>query len=135
MTAKKKVSGPIPVVITTGALRISAEPIDMIVESRPIHSVEIDITSIAMLEVRPSADFVIGVSAPNHKTVEKALGRLIGGIGFMYELTEDRVVKGLYDLRVISGIGPLHIMSFAEAFQAVSRHIQVYVGGSPVAAL
>jgi len=124
-----------PVVIDPGAVSTQVEPIRVIAESISTQSVEIDITSTAIQEVLPSDDFVIGVVAPNRKVVEKAIGALIGGVGFMYELAEDKAVKGLYLLRVISRIGPLQVQVFAEAFQEVSQRIKIYVEGNPVTAL
>jgi len=124
-----------PVVIDPGAVSTQVEPIRVIAESISTQSVEIDITSTAIQEVLPSDDFVIGVVAPNRKVIEKAIGTLIGGVGFVYELVEDKAVKGLYLLRVISRIGPLQVQVFAEAFQEVSQRIKIYVEGNPVTAL
>ncbi|MBC7459109.1 hypothetical protein H7200_00120, partial [Candidatus Saccharibacteria bacterium] len=57
---------------------------------------------------------------------------LIGGCGFLYQLVERRDLKGFYNLTITSLIGPLQIMPFATALQAMSRRVSVYVEGNLV---
>jgi len=137
MAATDKLLSTQPVIIDPAAINTGStvEPIAVIAESVPTQQVDIDITSTSIQEVPPSEEFVLGVVSPDRKTIEKAIGMLIGGVGFVYELVEDKVVEGRYFLRVISRIGPLQVRQFAEAFQGVSQRIGIYIENTPVTAL
>ena len=123
------------VVIDPGAVGSLIEPISVITEAVSTRSVEIDIATFVRQQEQSSDDFVLGVFAPNQKIIMKAIGKLIGGAGFLYELEKDRAGEGLYTLRVISRIGPLQVTRFATFFQTICPELRIYVEGNPVTAL
>lgn len=122
-------------ITTSSIISLPLEPISEILKSISTESVDIDTTNSAIQEVLASNEIELGIVAPNKKLIEQVLGQLIGGAGFLYELVERRSLKGLYDLRIISLIGPLHVMPLAKTLQSLNRRISVYVGGNLVTAL
>lgn len=125
--------------LTTGELTAqSTGPIPKITESVVIQSVPIDIRNLE-IQVAPevgasSIEFELGITAPNKKLIEDVLGQLVGGKGFLFWLEESRHLKGYFLLQITSLIGPLQVMAFAKALQAISRRINIYVEGNLVAA-
>jgi hypothetical protein len=120
------------VVITTEPIMLSFEPISKIAKSVSTQSVDIDILNSLTKEVLTSYEIELGIIAPNAKTIERTVGKLIGGCGFLYQLIERRDLRGFYTLTITSLIGPLQIMPFATALQAMSRRVTVYVEGNLV---
>jgi len=120
--------------LTTGELLFPSFTglIPKIMESVATQSVAINTVNSDIQESLASNEIELGVAAPNRKSIEGVLGRLIGGCGFLYELEMSRGRKGFYTLRVISFISPLQVMTFAKALQAISDRITVYVEGNLV---
>jgi hypothetical protein len=133
-TEKLPTTNPVPITTSTIVLPFETGPIDKIMESVPTQSVDIDIRNSAIQEVLPSNEIELGVMAPNRKAIEKVVGQLLGGCGFLYELRERRGFKGYFDLWITSFISPLQPMLLAKALQAIDHRVTFFVEGNLVPA-
>lgn len=136
MAATEKLLRHSAAVITADTIVLPFEtgPISKIMESVPTESVEIDIRNSLINEVRPTDEIELGVIAPNRKSIERVLGLLIGGAGFLYELRERRGFECYYDLWVTSLISPLQPIMLAKALQKIDDRVTFYVEGNIVPA-
>jgi hypothetical protein len=137
MAATETLPSTTEVPITTASLLLpgSAGPIAKIMESVPTQSVAVDTRNSAIQVVLLSEEIEMEVIAPNKKTIKDAVGLLVGGEGFQYELEKSRRLEGLYDLKIISLMGVVEVMRVVKRFQAVNRRVTVYFEGNLVAAL
>ncbi|MBC7565240.1 hypothetical protein H7100_03380 [Candidatus Saccharibacteria bacterium] len=136
MAATEQLPSNNAAVITANTIILPFEtgPITKIMESVPTQSVDIDIRNSLIKAVLPSSEIELGVTAPNRKSIERVLGRLIGGVGFLYELDERRGFEGYFDLWVTSLISPLQPILLAKALQKLDDRVTFYVEGNIVPA-
>lgn len=136
MAATEKLPSTTAVPITTDSIVLPFEtgPIAKIMESVPTQSVAIDITNSSIQEVLPSNEIELGVIAPSRKSIEKVVGQLLGGCGFLYQLKERRGFEGYFDLWITSFISPLQPALLAKALQSIDRRVTFYVEGNIVPA-
>jgi hypothetical protein len=139
MAANKILPSTIPVLTTGELTAMSTGPIPKIMESVATQSVAIDIRNLE-IQVVPdnivtSVEFELGVTALSANLVKDSLGKLVGGMGFLYLLEESRHLKGYFVLQITSLIGPLQVVTFAKRLQAVSQRINIYVEGNLATAL
>jgi hypothetical protein len=123
--------------ITTDSIVLPFEtgPIKEIMKSVSTQSVDIDTTNSMIQVVLPSNEIELGVIAPDRKSIEKVVGRMIGGEGFLYELYKTEGFEGHFDLKITSLIGPLQALPFAKKMQSISHRINFYLEGNLVPAL
>jgi len=134
-TKKSPSTKSVPITTDTIVLPFATGPIPEIMESVSTESVAIDITNSAIQEVLPSNEIELGVLAPDKKAIERVLGQVIGGQGFLYALRERRGFEGYFDLWITSFIGPLYPDMFARALQGINRRVTFLVDNHPVPAL
>lgn len=125
----------VPLTTDSILIPLGTGPIAEIMESVPTQTVDVDIRNSAIQEALPSMEIELGVIAPSRKSIERVLGRLVGGVGFLYELYARRDLEGYYDLKIASGIGPLQPTFVAKALQAIDHRVTFFLEGNLVAAL
>jgi len=118
--------------ITTASLLLpSLEPIHEIAESVSTQSVAIDITNSLIQAVQPSNSIDLEVESPSEKLIERALGSLIGGKMFTYELQRQHTLQNRYDLRIESRRSCLlNPAGFAAELQAEDSQLTVFIAGT-----
>jgi len=118
--------------ITTDSLLLpSLEPIAKIAESVSTQSVDIDFSNFVIQEVLPpSSEIELEIVAPSKRSVEEALGAMVGGELFLYELHKERHLQNYYYLKVTSDAMLFVLDKFAAKLQAKNRDFVIYINGS-----
>ena len=130
-TEKSPSTKSVPITTDTIVLPFATGPIPEIMESVSTQSGDIDFSNFVIQEVLPpSSEIELEIVAPSKRSVEEALGAMVGGELFLYELHKERHLQNYYYLKVTSDAMLFVLDKFAAKLQAKNRDFVIYINGS-----